>query len=64
MKMSHYVKLIVTQKGGGFKFSREGQMYGKGMWMATSAYFQFIFGRCPILFFHCHCCFMFFDSKI
>ena len=48
MKMSHYVKLIVAQKRRGSKRGERGQEYDKVMWMATSAYFEFIFGRCPI----------------
>ena len=45
MKMSLYVKLIVAQKRRGSKIEERGQEYGKVMWMATSAYFDFTFGR-------------------
>ena len=48
MKMSHYVKLIVPQKRRGSKIGEWSQVYGKVMWMATSAYFKLIFGHCPI----------------
>ena len=48
MKMSHYVKLIVAQKRRSSKIGERGQEYGKVMCLATSAYFELIFGRCPI----------------
>ena len=48
MKMSRYVKLIVAQKRRGSKIGERGQEYDKVMWMATSADFEFIFGRCRI----------------
>ena len=48
MKMSHYVKLIVAQKRKGSKIGERAQVHGKVLWMATSAYFKLIFGRCPI----------------
>ena len=56
--MSYYVKLIVAQKRRGSKI-REKVL----RCMATSAYFEFIFYPCLISFFHCHCCFMYFDLK-
>ena len=37
MKMSHYVKLIVAQKRRCSKIGERGQVYGKVIWMATSA---------------------------
>ena len=46
--MSHYVKLIVAYKRRSSKIGEGGQEYGKVMWMATSAYFEFIFGLCLI----------------
>ena len=63
MKMSHYVKLIVAQKRRGLKIGERGQVYCKVMWMATSAYFELIFGRCTIDFFIVIVV-LFFDTKI
>ena len=47
--MSHYVKsVLVAQKRNGSKIGESGQVYGEVMWMATSACWEFIFGRSPI----------------